>query len=364
MKRYCILFLLVICTGMAAIAQVDLQPVALVNLTRSEPITVKQLKTKLEEILWQTMAQGLNRVPTQAELAREVQNSTVEQRRQVLEALINERLAIQAAERDRITVTENEINQHITQLRTQMSQAIGRQPTEAELNQAIKNETGQDLPAFRDTLRRQTIVQKYLLSKKQDLLSSIKSPTETEITNFYNLAKAQFVRPDTIRFSMIQVPYGPDNTSKSRAKELVDRLNREISSNPSRFDEAVIRGQAPNSGYQAGDGGYVPRNLVAQQRAGEDFVNTAFSLRQGEVSRVIEGIPGYQIIKITETLPQKALDLDEIAEPGSRVTVRQFIANNLMQQRQQEILNRAQQELITELRAGNPFRIMENNLNW
>jgi peptidyl-prolyl cis-trans isomerase D len=203
-----------------------------------------------------------------------------------------------------------------------------------------------------------------MLSKKQDLFNSVKEPTEAEITSIYNLRKSEFIRPDTVRYSMIQVPYGADTASKSRAKELAERLNRDIGSSPARFDEAVIRGQTPNSGYQAGDGGYLPRNPIAQERLGAEFINTAFSLKQGEVSKLIDGMPGYQIIKITETLAQKALDLDEIIDPGSKVTVKQFIASTLFQQKQQEILVRATQELVTELRSGNSFQIMENNLNW
>ena len=364
MKRYLIIFLLAVCTGMTVTAQTDLQSVAIVRLTRSEPITVRQLKNELERLTYQAMVQRLGRPPTAAELARETQNYKIEDKRQVLDGLINEKLVLQAAERDRITITDNEINQQMNQLKTQMQQAITRMPTDEEFALAIKNEMNMDLPAFRDYLRRQAIVQKYLMTKKQDVFNSIKQPTEAEVINFYNLSKASFVRPETVRFSMIQVPYGPDATSKSRAKELIDRLNREIGSNPSRFDEAVIRGQGPNSGYQAGDAGYLPRNVAAQQRAGQDFIDTAFSLRQGEVSKVIEGVPGYQIIKITEALPQKALDLDEIAEPGNRMTVRQFISGSMLQERQQEILIRAQSELVRELRTGNTFQIMENNLNW
>ena len=364
MKRFPILLLLVVCTGMTVFAQIDLQQVAIVRLTKSEPITVRQLKTELEKLAWQSLVERLKRVPTTAELNREVQNSSTETRRQVLDVIINERLALQAAERDRITVTDNELNQHLTQLRASMAQTIGRTPTEEEFAQAIKNETGQDLPAFRDTMRRQAIVQKYLLNKKQDQFTSISPPSEAEIVSFYNLSKAQFVRPDTVRFSMIQVSYGPDATSKSRAKELIDRLYRDIGSNPAKFDEAVVNGQSPNSGYRAGDGGYLPRNLLAQQTAGAEFVNTAFSLRQGEVSKVIEGVPGYQIIKITETHSQKALELDDIAELGTRMTVRQYIGANLTQQRQNEVLARATQELVRELRTGNPFQIMENNLNF
>ena len=364
MKRFFIIILLAVCTGITVYAQIDLQPVAEVNLTRREPITVRQLKTEIEKLAWQTLTSRLGRIPTTAEINREVQNSSIELRRQVLDVVINQRLALQAAERDRVTVTENELNQHFTQLRAQMAQMAGRQPTEEEFALAIKNETGQDLPAFRDTIRRQAIVEKYLMMKKQDLFTSITAPTEAEIVNFYNISKADFVRPESVRFTMIQAAYGPDAASKARAKTLADRLFLEIGSNPAKFDEVVVRGQSPNSGYQAGDGGYILRNRLSLQAAGEDFINTAFSLRQGEVSKIIEGLRGYQIIKITETHSQRALELDDIAELGTRMTVRQFIGANLMQEKQQEVVSRAQNELIRELRTGNPFQIMESNLNF
>jgi parvulin-like peptidyl-prolyl isomerase len=278
--------------------------------------------------------------------------------------MINERLALQAAERDRITVTDNELNQQVAQHKNQMAQTIGRQPTDDEFALAIKNETGMDMPAFRDMIRKQAITQKYLMSKKQDQLNSVKPPTDAEIVNAYNLNKAQFVRPDTVRFSMIQVAYGADNAAKTRAKTLADNLNREIGGSAAKFDEVVVKAQAPNSGYQAGDGGYLPRSDQAQQAAGTNFINAAFSLKQGEVSRVIEGIRGYQIIKVTETYAQKFLELDDIVQLGSRVTVRQFIGQNMFQQMQEQALARATQELVADLRKGNPFQVMEANLNW
>jgi parvulin-like peptidyl-prolyl isomerase len=328
-------------------AQADLQPVAIVNLGRSEPITVKQLRTEVER-QERTAGRALN----------------ADERRQVLDVMINERLAIQAAERDRIAVSENEINQQFQQLRAGMVQAIGRQPTDAEFATAVQNETGLELPAFREQIRRQLIIQKYLQSKKQNVLESLRVPTEEEIQGAFNQARSNFVRPETVRFSMIQVNYGPDAASKNRARELADRLFREIASDPAKFDEVVLRGQAPNSGYQAGDGGFLPRNMEAQQIVGADFINTAFSLRQGEVSRLMEGLIGYQIIKITETYAMKILELDDIFQPGSRVTVRDYIGNMMLQQRQQEVLAQASQELVTELRVGNTFQVFDQNLAW
>jgi len=348
MKRTIFLVILGSLIAVSGFSQADLQPAAIVNLIRSEPITVRQVRTEVER-----MEKSAGRVLTQSE------------RVQVLDVIINERLAIQAAERDRITVTENEVNQQIQQLRSAMAQQIGRQPTDAEFNQAVREQNnGMDMQAFREQLRRQMIVQKYLMAKKENIFNSIKTPTEDEIRTQYNLLRAQFVRPETVRFSMILIPYGADAASRVRAKELADRLSREIGSNPTRFDEVAARGQAPNSGYQAGDAGFLPRNLEAQSAVGQEFLNAAFSLKQGEVSRLLEGGPGYQIIKITENYEMKNLDMYDILQLGTRITVRDYIGQALLSERQQAALKQATEELVAELRAGRTFQVFERNLNW
>lgn len=347
MKRIVIFTLLFLMFTCWSFAQADLQPAAIVNLTKSEPITVKQFRTEVERM---------------EKSARRTLND--KERRDVLDVMINERLAIQAAEKDKIAISDNEINQQIDQLKMQMVQAIGRQPTDAEFATALKNETGLEMPAFREQVRRQLVVQKYLMSKKQSTFEKIAIPNEEEIFNTYSLTKSQFVRPDTVRFSMIQVPFGADAASKTKAREQADRLVREIGTSTSKFDEVVLRGQAPNSAYQAGDGGYLPRNLEAAQIVGQEFINIAFNLKQGEVSKVIEGQRGYQIIKVTETYAMKSLELDDIFQLGTRMTVRDYIGNTLLQERQMDVLQQATQELVTELRAGKTFQVFERNLNW
>ncbi|MDR1950075.1 MAG: peptidyl-prolyl cis-trans isomerase [Spirochaetaceae bacterium] len=347
MKRFFILMLFGVVLAGFLPAQMDLQPAAIVRLTKSEPITVKQFRTEVERMEKQ-----------------ERRTLNTAERRQVLDLMINERLAIQAAERDRVTVSDNEVNQQLQQLRGVLAQNQGRQPTDAEFAAAVRSEYGLELPAFREQIRRQYLVQKYLMSKKQDLIQSVKTPTEAEIQNFYNLNRAEFVRPDTVRFSMIQVPFGPTAADKTKARELVDRLVREIGSNPTKFDEAVIKSQSPGSGYQGGDAGYVPRNAQAQQVVGQELLDTVFTLKQGEVSRMVESPRGYHIIKVTETYEMKTLALDDVIQPGNRTTVHDYIGSRMLQERQQGVIVQATQELVTELRAGNSFEIFERNLNW
>jgi parvulin-like peptidyl-prolyl isomerase len=346
MKRITSFFILSTVLLISVFAQINLQPAALVNLIRSEPITVGELRTEVEKY--------------EREAGRPL---TAAERRQILDILINNKLVLQAAERDRITVSDNEINQQLQEFRSQMAQSIGRQPTDAEFAQAIRNEAGMELPAFREQIRKQLTMQKYMLAKKQNDLQNIRQPTDAEIVNTYNLTRTNFVRPDTVRVSIINVPF-TNAATRTSARVIADRLVREIGNNPERFDEALLRGQAATADYQAGDAGYLPRNLEAQQQVGQEFMDVAFSLRQGEVSRLLEGPRGFQIIKITETYAQRNLELNDIFQLGSRITVREYIGNVLLEQIQQEVLTRIQQELITELRRGNPFQIFENNLNW
>jgi parvulin-like peptidyl-prolyl isomerase len=355
--------MMIILAGGFLSAQSDLQPVAIVRLTKSEPITVKQWRAEVEKLVWPQLAQRLGRQPATQEINSAAQGVSKEEKRQVLEMMINERLALQAAERDKIVVSEGEVNQHLQQLRGAVEGSIGRAPTEAEFATAVRNETGLDVPAFREQRRKQLIVQKYLLSKKQGQIDAVKAPSDAEILNIYTLEKSRFVRPETVRFSMIMVPF-TDAASKTRAKDVADRLVRDIGTNAAKFDEAVLKGRAPNAGYQAGDGRYLPRTSEAQNAVGAEFMEAAFALKQGQVSRLLESERGYQIIKITETLEQKNLELDDIYQPGDRMTLREFIGQSVYMRQYQQALVTAQEELVTELRKGNPFQIMEANLNW
>jgi parvulin-like peptidyl-prolyl isomerase len=346
MKRT-IFILLGLFIALPCFSQSNLQSAATVNLTKTEAITVGQLRTEV-----QRMEKAAGKALSKAE------------RLQVLDVIINERLVIQAAERDRIMVTENEVNQQMEQLRNVLAQQLGRKPTETEFSQAVMNESGLDVPTFKEQLRRQLIVQKYLMAKKGDLINSVKMPTEEEIVSEYAILKGELTRPETIRCSMIQVSYGSDAASRAKAKALADSLVKEINNDPSKFDEVAQRSVAPNSGYQAGDAGYLPRNQEARNLVGQTFMDTAFSLKQGQVSKLIEGQQGYQIIKVTENYAGKQLELTDVLQLGTRITVRDYIGQGLLNQRQQAVLKQASEEIVKDLRSGKTFTVFENNINW
>jgi parvulin-like peptidyl-prolyl isomerase len=351
MKRLlsiCLFFLLIAGLGFA---QTDLQTIATVNLIRSEPIIVKQLRTETEKI----------------ESGRTL--STEEKRNlrlEILNLMIDEKLLLQAAEQERISVSDNDVNAYFQQIRASITQSLGKRPTDAEFATLIKSQTGMELPAYRDLIRKQLIAQQYLRLKKPNLEASIQAPTEAEIQSTYNLYKTQFVQPDTVRFSYIQVPLanGAAAAEKTRARETVDRLYREIGSNPAKFDETVIRGQTQGAGYISEEGRYLPRNPQLLESVGQEFLNVAFSLPQGAISGVIETPQGFLIIKVTGTYEMKTLSLNDVLlQPGPPMTVREQIVGTLTQRRAQEATMQAQEEIIAELRGRrNAVSIRENFL--
>jgi len=152
MKRILYAVLLAAFVPALSFAQAELQPAAIVKLTKTEPISVKQVRAEVQ------------RFETQAK-----RTLTVAERREVLDVMINERLAIQAAERDKIAITDNELNQQIQQFRGGMAAQLKRQPTDAEFESAVKAETGLSLGEYKEQVRRQMIVQKFVHQKTPDV---------------------------------------------------------------------------------------------------------------------------------------------------------------------------------------------------
>jgi foldase protein PrsA len=323
------------------------QTVATVTYNGTKHITLGDLRAEVEKI---EKVSG--------------QTLTEQERRNVLDRMINDRLVQQAAERDKITVSESDIEQEIQGMKSLLAQNLGHPPTPAEFAQAVRNEFNLDEAALRTEMRKMYTAQKYLMTKKENVFKTLKEPTEAEIKKFFEDNQTKlFTRPQTVRLSAIRIPFGAD---KLKAKEQADRLARDIGSDGDKFDETALRGRLPNSTYKSGDDIYLPRNDQARDFMGDEFVDAAFSLKRGEISKVIAGRDdAYYLVKVISIYSPTVLKLDDIYQLGVPMTVHDSIRTLLVQQKQQEVSAKASEELITELRAGGrTFKIVEANLKW
>jgi hypothetical protein len=377
-------------TAVSSFSQANIQPVATVSLSGTEQITVGQLRTRVGVIdgnpqlrnrfLFE-LSQEMGRVPTDAEFNRRL-------RLYVLDQMINERLFLQAATRDRITVTENEIGQR---LRAMMTEQIGRTPTAAEFDAAMRENgiaqrSGRDPEGpNREPLRNQMIIEKYIMHRKGSVLEAVRPPTAQEVQNQFNNQRLHFVRPETVEFVAIQIPFGEDAAAKTRARQRGEALIREIGSRVSVFDRLVDEATSPNANYHAGPGSLPRIPEIINELFGTEFINVAFNLNQGQVSRLIETRNDYLIIKVTRNLEQRNLSIDDPVPPHLllqagilppqlflqagldqrlSISIRDFITRVTTLQAQQLAEMRAQEDLITEFRTGRTFQIFEDRINW
>jgi parvulin-like peptidyl-prolyl isomerase len=360
MKRFVLFVCIFLSFSALVFGQIDLQPVAIVRLAKTEQITVRQLR---DYVSWLAISKALTTQNSNAQL-------TDEERRQALEELGNQFLACQAAEQEKVTVTDREVNQYFDQsikaFSDGLAQMLGHTPTDAEVDTELRNRTGMNRASYRELMKRTLVTENYLKVKKQSLFESIKPPTETEILAIYNDVKNRsifdngFNRPDAARVRMLLVPIR-NASEKSAAQTTANNLLRQIGNDASKFDEAVRDYRRPNSGYLSGDG-YVYKDDKIRQAMGANFVDTVFGLKQGEVSRLVERPDGFFIIKVIETYRAKVLTMDDIynLEDPRSPTVRKTIADAEVQKRFMLTLQQASEELVLDLRKRGSVQIMND----
>jgi parvulin-like peptidyl-prolyl isomerase len=368
MKRY-FLVVFTLLSGMVFAQDFqDLQPVAVVRLSKSQPVSVKEFKDYVRWInLSRANVAAQYGQPTPAPL-------DAEERRQILETITNQLLACQAAEQDNVAVTDRELNQAVDEelkpLIEALSQRLSRTPSDAEIDNELRTRTGMTRAGFREQIRRSLLTDKYLYFKKQALLQSVSPPSDAEIQNLYNQGKDKlfleggFFRPDTIRIRMIAVR-ATGQASRAAALERANQLVRQIGGDAGKFDEVMADSRKPNSGYEVGDT-YLYKDERFRVNVGIDFFDTAFGLKQGQVSKLLERPDGYYIIKVIETLRQKILTLEDVYlydNDSKPVTVKNYIIITESQRRQVEVREKASIELVEELKKRGSVQVVDATYN-
>jgi len=339
--RYIPVCLAVLLCPAEVFAQANLQVVAEVTLSGREAVTVGQLKAKVAQ---------LEKAKGQKLGASEI--------RQVLDMEINERLAIQAARKENIKVSDTEMNTEIDRLKQQMS--------EAEFAQAIKQQTGLSLPDFRRQLETQLVIQKYLLQKKGALFREIKEPDGADIGREYEarelikdetLDKGGLTQKESVAF------VGIVSDTRAAAQELEKEIGRSVK----KFEEKAQ--ELSRSSPERIVRGVMKKDNEALNILGAEALKQVFALPcnpdTGEkgLSGVLAGAQNkYFIVEVIDRCSFRSpLKLSDKVFPYDE-TVRDLIKAQLVQQKQMEALQKAQEELVSELRKGNPFSINEANL--
>lgn len=343
MKRIASLLILFVFAAFPLIAQTSIdKPAATFKLTKQEVISVRQLRADVDRLENATGAK-----------------LTVEQRKDVLDARINSMLFLQFCEREKISVSDAQVNSALAQLKAQ----LGANATDADLEKSLRASG-----VFVDPkvyVKQRLLFEAYVQTKRlDDMKANLKPPTADEILKAYDLAKASLVRPDTIRLSVIYTDTrGKSDADIAKTKDLMNSISAALKANPSKFDEYVLRaGDA--AGYKAIPSLYLEKTQQSKSIFGAEFFDAAFQAKVGEITSVIQTPSGFRIVRVNEFIPQKQLTLSDTVPGNQNLTVQEFLAMQLASEKEQAFFNKVEAEVIDSLRKEATIKIYTENLSW
>ena len=342
MKKLILAATLFLSLAYSAFSQSDLQPLAVVKLNKSETITLKQLKNRVE-----TYQKQNNMKPF-----------TVEQKKEILDAMIDEKLVVQAAQKSGMNITDTQVNQYFLQ---NISAQVGRQVTEAEFSEIVKKQTGQTLDEFmkiqvglnvndyKAYLKNQLLAQQYVLQQKQGELQKI-AATDEEIRKFYDLNKASFVQNDMLKLFLVVVPKG---NNKDGAKIKAEAMLKGVKEKSLSLDK--IKADSGKD-YQGGDL-FIGKTAQHAQQLGisYDDLLKLFTRDIGYLSELTETDTDFQFYSVRQKYSAKMLAISDLVQPETTVTVYDYIKQNLTNQKQSQALVSAVQEITKGLRTPSNF---------
>lgn len=345
MKKVISILILFFVVVSIAFTQSDLQVVAQVNFSRKDPITLGQVK-KIIMGLEKTAGRKL----------------TFEERKQVLDGVISQRLLLQASEKAGVAVLSSEITEFFNNL---LSSQVGVRITEAEFAKKIKQEYNQSLDQFfksnlgvtvdevKKDLKEQIAIQKYVMSKKGAELQKMSVPSDGDIRRQYELNKQSFFRPDTMKLIIIGVM---KKGNDAKEIEQINKLNTQAKKNAKNIIK--IQNNAQKEGYRA-EVRYAIKNAEGAQMLGlqQEALMQMFEKPVNFVSDITDMPDNRQFFVITEKNDAKVLSLSDVIDPNQTITVYEYIKGYLAQQLQAGALQQINKQLTNELRTSENTKV-------
>ncbi len=351
MKRTYLLAAILGVAAMTVGAQAIDKPAATVRLTRTESVTVSQLKKAV--------------APFEAQAKRAL---TLDERKLVLDKLIASLLIGQAAERDKVFVSDAEVKSEIATTEKQLGAAanLGRDMTDAELQQYVKS-TGATWDDFIKSIKDNRLLVDYTLFKKKGLMEGLKPVTDQDVQDYYDANKASFFADDmvSIRHIFIDTHLLTSKEDRDKAAKRAADIYKELQGGASFSDLVMKYSDDTTSKYKGGDIGLLMRsNPQQRQFYGADFFDAVFKLKKGETSGVLQSNLGYHIVQVVSRFDAKLLTLDDKVPPLMQMSVRDYIKANLNMQRQRDAVAKALDDIVADLKKQAEIRIFSDNLNW
>jgi len=242
------------------------------------------------------MTRVLERLQRTGRFPNDLERSKI--KKQVLENLIARELLYQESQKKGIKVDQKEIDEQLTALK-------GRFPSEVEFKNALgtMNLTEANL---RFQFERDLAIRKLL----DDQIGGKSVVSEKESRAYYDGNLESFKKPEQVRAShiLIKVDPGADEAKKAEARTKIESVQAKLKNGEDFGALAKEYSEGP-SGPKGGDLGFFGRGQMVKP-----FEETAFSMKPGQVSGMVETRFGYHLIMVSERTPESTLSYEQVKD--------------------------------------------------
>jgi peptidyl-prolyl cis-trans isomerase C len=227
--------------------------------------------------------------------------------RSVLDDLIGIRLLQQEAKARKVTIADADVTAQLAQIRNQF-------PTPDAFDQMLKQRKLTVEQVRSDTQRDLTIAK--LLTAEVEPKAKV---DPQQVAEFYKSNPDQFTQSERVRAShiLISIPRDGDAAAKTQARARAEAVLKDVRSGRDFAALAKEYSQDPGSAVQGGDLGYFQQGQMVGP-----FNDTAFSLKPGTTSGLVETEFGFHIIRVVDKQPGGTVSLDEV-----RPRLEQYLLN-------------------------------------
>lgn len=219
-----------------------------------------------------------------------VEGSSKDMHCAILEELMFQKLMLNQAEMDSLTVTDSEVD---AELSRRISELLGYYGSQEKLETIFNKSMSQ----IKDELRR-LVKEKSLQDQvRANLLKGV-VVTPAEVKAFFKELPEDSIPTIDTQYEIMQIVKRPPISidEKLAVKDQLYQIRRRILNGESTFSTmAILYSEDPGSAKKGGELGFTGRGEFAPE-----FENVAFNLHEGEISEVVETQFGFHIIQLIE----------------------------------------------------------------
>ncbi|MGA1874067.1 MAG: peptidylprolyl isomerase [bacterium] len=217
----------------------------------------------------------------------------------ILNQLIETEILYQKGRESNITISDDEIKARLEHIKKQY-------PSEAEFADYLsKNKISME-DVIRD-LNRNYVISKVVQAHISSVSADAKEVSDEELKRYYEENKAQFQEGEKVRAShiLMKVDKSADAEAHASAKGKLAEILQRAKLGEDFGMLAQQNSECPSSS-RGGDLGFFSREQMVPE-----FSQTAFSLKPGEISDIVQTQFGYHIIKVTDAKPASFKSFEE-----------------------------------------------------